>query len=133
MINDHKFADGEKLNIVGHSHGGNVGILASEMTDKQVDNLVTLGTPNRLMYQPNKNKIENHINVYSRFDLAQKAAEIGDPVGIVGNNDSRKFSGAENIGVGLRAGIFPRGSHTNLWQNSSVWSLVNTKADSLKK
>ena len=126
MINDpnYVYKDGEKLNIVAHSHGGNIAILASRETDRKIDNLVTLGTPNRTVYQPSEGKIVNHINVYSRFDVWQNAGEWGDPLTASGV-DERKFDGATNIGVGLRAGILPRGSHTNLWQNESVWSLVD--------
>lgn len=126
MINNHQFTEGEQLNIVGHSHGGNVGILAGQLIDRKVDNLVTLGTPVRTVYQPNSGNVSNHINVYSRFDGVQKLGETGDPLSVSGT-DPRQYSGADNIGVGLRAGIFPRGSHTNLWENKSVWSLVDTR------
>lgn len=125
MINNYQFADGELLNIIGHSHGGNVGILASALIDRQVDNLVTLGTPVRTVYQPSTN-VSNHINVYSRFDKVQRLGEVGDPLTVTGI-DPRLYSGANNVGVGLRAGIFPTKSHTNLWQNKSVWSLVDSR------
>ncbi|MDA8597157.1 RHS repeat-associated core domain-containing protein [Candidatus Pacebacteria bacterium] len=127
MINNHQFADGEQLNIIGHSHGGNVGILASQMIDRQVDNLVTLGTPIRTVYQPGGN-VSNHINVYSRFDRVQRAGEIGDPLTVTGI-DPRQYSGANNVGVGLRAGILPVRSHSNLWKKNSVWSLVNSRVN----
>lgn len=46
LIHDHKFADGEKLNIVAHSHGGNVVAEATqEGIGHNIDHVVTLGTP----------------------------------------------------------------------------------------
>jgi RHS repeat-associated protein len=132
LVNNYSFAEGEKLNIVGHSHGGNVVLTASQNPDmRQIDTLVTLGTPNRTNYQPSE-KVDRHINAYSRFDIVQKLGEWGDPLNVTGA-DSRKFDGAENVGVGLRAGVSPRGSHTNLWQNKSVWSKINKKLKSKKK
>jgi RHS repeat-associated protein len=131
-IKDYKFTVGEKLNIVGHSHGGNIAIMASQNPDvREIDTLVTLGTPNRTYYQPGA-KIKSHVNVYSRFDKIQRFGEIGDVFKVMGP-DLQKFDGAENFGVGLRAGIFPRSSHSNLWKASSVWSLVNKKLESKKK
>jgi pimeloyl-ACP methyl ester carboxylesterase len=52
FINNYQFAEGETLNIVAHSHGGNVAFLASQQVNRQINNLVTLGTPIR-EYQPN--------------------------------------------------------------------------------
>ncbi|MEK7539271.1 MAG: hypothetical protein AAB595_01340, partial [Patescibacteria group bacterium] len=95
---------------------------------RKIDTLVTLGTPNRTTYQPEK--IGLHLNLYSRFDVVQTLGEIGDPLSRKGG-DLRKFEGAENIGVGLRAGIFPKESHSNLWQNPSVWSLADKKIKSI--
>jgi pimeloyl-ACP methyl ester carboxylesterase len=57
MIDNHDFAGGDQLNIVGHSHGGNIGILVIQMTNRKIDNLVTLGTPMRSDYQPNSETI----------------------------------------------------------------------------
>ena len=132
MIKDHKFADGEKLNLIGHSHGGNIAILASKKTDKETDTLVTIGTPNRTTYQPNYEKIKQHFNVYSSFDKVQRLGEVGDPLRVIGPNP-RKFNGAENINAGLRAGVTPWNSHSNLRKKVSVWSLVDKKVYSKKK
>jgi len=125
FINQYNFSDGEQLNIVGHSQGGNIANLITSRVNHKVNNLVTLGTPVRSSAQPLGGNVGSHFNVYSRFDRIQRLGEIGDPLTITGV-DPRQYKGATNIGVGLRAGIFPRGSHTNLWQNSSVWSLVDS-------
>lgn len=45
FINSYPFALGERLNIVAHSHGGNVVKLASWSLNHLVDTFVTLGTP----------------------------------------------------------------------------------------
>ncbi|MCC7522577.1 VCBS repeat-containing protein [Candidatus Uhrbacteria bacterium] len=70
-VNNYQFADGEKLNLVGHSHGGNVANLVTGMVDRQVDNLVTLGTPVISGYSADRSNVKNHVNVYSGRDAVQ--------------------------------------------------------------
>jgi hypothetical protein len=69
---DKNIKPGEKLNIVAHSHGGN---LVKEYTNLNkafaIDNLVTLGTPQREDYKINKSMVKNYINAYSNDDLVQ--------------------------------------------------------------
>lgn len=72
MINGYDFAEGETLNIVGHSHGGNVAALLSNMLDRKIDNMVTLGTPVRGDYVFNESNIGNHVNAYSTKDFIQQ-------------------------------------------------------------
>ena len=81
MVENHKFKEGEKLNIVGHSHGGNVMKEFTQMYDgeKKVDNMVFLGTPHRKDYSldysdlsPNANKV----NLYDKGDMVQVFAGI---------------------------------------------------------
>lgn len=46
MIAEHKFAAGDKLNILAHSHGGNVALAASHRgLVHRIDNLITLNKP----------------------------------------------------------------------------------------
>lgn len=71
LVDNHDFAEGEKLNIVGYSHGGNVAIRYSNMSGRNIDNLVTLGTPVRSQYQPNYDRVKNHVNMYSNADGVQ--------------------------------------------------------------
>ncbi|MCX5695018.1 MAG: hypothetical protein NT014_07895 [Candidatus Omnitrophica bacterium] len=71
LINKYQFAEREKLNIVGYSHGGNIAFLASQgKLQHKIDNLVTLGTPIR-EYKPNMANISNLITAYSAFDRVQ--------------------------------------------------------------
>jgi pimeloyl-ACP methyl ester carboxylesterase len=50
FINGYQFAPGEPLNIVGHSHGGNVAIIAANnlRPGLKVTTLVLLGTPHNI-------------------------------------------------------------------------------------
>jgi alpha-beta hydrolase superfamily lysophospholipase len=39
----YKFAPGEKLNIIGHSHGGNIAAIYSDKSSaRKINNLITL-------------------------------------------------------------------------------------------
>ena len=145
-ISNYKFAEGEQLNIVGYSHGGNVGALVSQLTNRKIDNLVMLSTPVRQDYQPNYDMIGRHVNAYSNLDLGQTfgggqfsaTGIIGRLFGRVGTKigsalswgefgfAGRKFDGAENVNVTWQAfSLNPKKNHTNLWQKSSVWEKVN--------
>ena len=73
----------ERVNVIAHSHGGNVAFIASEMVG--IDTLVTLGTPIR-EYSPNLNNVNELINVFSVRDGVQPAgggsyAIFGDEFG----------------------------------------------------
>jgi hypothetical protein len=73
FINNYTFAEGEKLNIVAHSHGGNIVKVASLLINRQVDNLVTLGTPQNTDLAPINfhRAAKNHCNVSSLVDYKQ--------------------------------------------------------------
>jgi RHS repeat-associated protein len=63
-----------EINIVGHSHGGNVAIMAANILDEnniQVDNLITIATPARSEYTLNEGAVSNHVNIYSQADPIQ--------------------------------------------------------------
>jgi pimeloyl-ACP methyl ester carboxylesterase len=134
MIAGHKFAPGEKLNIVAHSHGGNVAFQASNELEHKIDNLVTLGTPIRSDYQPNSNAIGCHINVYSQFDGVQTMGGFTDTSMTIGfgaqvpvhrevGPAGRSVGSATNIeaGFGDKGGL---DSHSALWKNKAVWEKV---------
>ena len=57
------------VNVVAHSHGGNVAFMASQSAP--IDTMVTLGTPIVKNYQPNSKNVGLHINGYSPSDLIQ--------------------------------------------------------------
>lgn len=142
FINSYQFKPGEKLNIVGHSHGGNVALIASNKVNHSIDNLVTLGTPIRNEYQPDLNRIKNLVNIYSNTDGVQ--SKLG------GNNIStlakiysfvtanpilfalssmyevgsanRTMKGAQNINASdlIKSNSWGN-SHGQLINNSEVW------------
>jgi RHS repeat-associated protein len=59
----------EPINVVAHSHGGNVAFIASQFVN--IDNLVALGTPILGRYEPNVDNIGSLINIYSASDSVQ--------------------------------------------------------------
>ena len=70
-INQYEFAEGEELNIVGYSHGGNIAFLASQFNLKhKINNLVAFGTPIR-EYSPNMGNIDELYNIGSYSDWLQ--------------------------------------------------------------
>jgi len=111
---------GEPVNVVAHSHGGNVSAIAS--ADTQITNLVTLGTPVRGDYTFNHNNINTHIHGYSTNDLVQVNGDLDawhflyqfftPPAG-------REVPGAINVDTGVDTG--PLDSHTDLWRDLNTW------------
>lgn len=76
FINSYKLAEGEKINIVGHSHGGNVIKEASRQlnSDKKLSSVVFLGTPHRGSHKFNNGAVAGNaqlLNVYDTSDLIQ--------------------------------------------------------------
>lgn len=69
----HRFSTGDRLNVLAHSHGGNVALAASRLgLAHPIDNLVTLNKPTLLgvAYRPGKN-IGNFLNISARGDWTQ--------------------------------------------------------------
>jgi RHS repeat-associated protein len=130
LVANHKFAEGENLNIVAHSHGGNAVFSATQggLTHK-IDTLVTLGTPVRSDYPANTSLIGNHINVFSDFDSVQTHGGFAQSMGTWGVSRSevgpagRTIGSATNVEAGLPdlggAGVR---NHSALWQNTEVWT-----------
>jgi RHS repeat-associated protein len=114
---EHKFAEGERLNIVAHSRGGNVALHAMEKggLGRPVDTLVTLGTPVRADYGlvHNPRIVRQDICVYSWQDAVQSKG--GETLGIeAGLTYSRIRQGAINLSV-------PGASHSGL-HTPAVWT-----------
>ena len=137
IVRNHEFAPGEKLNIVAHSHGGNVVFQATkEGLEHKVDTLVTLGTPIRPDYQPNEEMIGEHIQVYSNNDEVQphggpgSLVPVGPLMGVTGEMGPAKrtldLPGVKN----LDASAYANG-HSELWQKTSTWT--NVVAPEIKK
>ena len=145
LIENYKFAPNEKLNIVGHSHGGNV---IREFTEiysaKSIDNIYFLGTPNHEAHNLDYSKLNNKpVNVYDRSDGVQW---IGSILG--GKTfDSRKLDNDKAINIrvdppnqfninllNVSLGTFfldqvkqeVYDDHTNL-DTKEVWNQVQTK------
>jgi RHS repeat-associated protein len=126
LIAGHDFAPGEKLNIVSHSHGGNVVAEATqEGLSHKIDTLVTLGVPVRSDYQFNESVISQHLNVYSNHDYVQRAGgmmiSVPTPYGSVPAEipAGRQVPGVQNLDATSTAS-----SHSNLWQQPQTWDQV---------
>jgi pimeloyl-ACP methyl ester carboxylesterase len=89
----------EPIRFVGHSHGGNIGILIANMLYDnlgiQTDTLITIGTPIRNEYQVKKGAVKQHINVYNDGDMTQLLG--GSSFLLIGAK--RTFNNATNIKV----------------------------------
>jgi RHS repeat-associated protein len=74
FVKGYKFAEGEPLNIIAHSHGGNVAIMAINLgLGHDVDNFVTLGTPSRTGYRlARPGDVANWVNLFNSHDGIQK-------------------------------------------------------------
>jgi RHS repeat-associated protein len=122
-IKDYKFAPGEKLNIVAHSHGGNLAIAAINLgLGRAVDNLVTLGTPSRDGYRLREpSDVRNWVNVFNSYDQVQIRGG--------GDFDSQfEFGGAARThpfahNVDWDVDFGPFGSHEAL-HSLSAWDFV---------
>ena len=100
IIENRSSDSNEPISIVGHSHGGNVGIEAAnimagmdELSGVEI-NLMTINTPVRDDYQlSDEASIKgSHINVY----------DSSDPVQIRGGNDPKQFTGTKTLHRGKK-------------------------------
>jgi hypothetical protein len=113
FVKNYTFKPGEQLNIVAHSHGGNVAFEASQSISHTIDNLVTLGTPIRGDYEPNMKNIANLVNVYSYNDGVQTS---GSGISIFSAlRTLPEQDGVKNVEAPEATG------HSDLWQNPNVW------------
>lgn len=65
----------ENLDIIAHSHGGNVSLLAAEFGLK-IRKLILLGTPIRTEYLPRLANVKKIENVFSTGDLIQRPGTL---------------------------------------------------------
>ena len=128
FIRSYKFAPGEQLNIIAHSHGGNVAIQAINMgLGRAVDNLITLGTPARNDY------ILSHPAASAPNFVA--ASNDADPIQANGGNSTwvphvgeagaagRDEPGAFNLRI--FTGLLPVPAlHSELHESEEVWKQV---------
>ncbi len=134
FISNYNFSEGEQLNIVAHSHGGNVAIEAiNSGLGRKVDTLLTLGTPvhDNYFLSDKDSTVVDFINVYHRSDNVQIAGKVAyPPMSIRG-----RFRHALEKAVNLRArgGNFYWSSNkfhswlrtSDAWNNSIKDQLVN--------
>lgn len=57
--------------VIGHSHGGTIGILASHLITRQIDVLFVLGTPVNKDQYPHMGHIQYFYNLFSLEDMIQ--------------------------------------------------------------
>jgi pimeloyl-ACP methyl ester carboxylesterase len=103
----------DPINLVAHSHGGNVAILATNMLAAEgikVENLVTIGTPVREYKLDKDVTVGQHVNVYNVYDNVQTGGG-----GILRVFGSRDFKGAENINAKDAKG------HSSMHKNQDIW------------
>ena len=129
LIDNYQFAEGEVLNIISHSHGGNVSIEAAnilaqrEICDsnnsnnsgnivpaaRNISNLVLLGTPSRSDYILDSSaSVDRFINIYSNDDRVQPVGGRIQDLGVADRERAEAF--AENFGfIGtINSGGSPR-------------------------
>ena len=151
-IASHPFKEGEKLNLIGHSHGGSVEKAFTNLYngDKKIDNMVFLGRPVRNDYQINYNIFDKNakiLNVYDNSDMVQRLGGSDiylspdglkiDRIGIGGRTiDNRRVVNIQvespNYGITLyptslfniKEQLFE--DHSNL-DTKNVWKQINDK------
>jgi hypothetical protein len=105
------------INIIGHSHGGNVAIIAAnilyEVYGIQLDNLVVLGTPQRDEYSLIPDAAKNFVSVFNYLDVVQTS----------GGNITEGYGSVNPFGV-LFGEIGPAGRIHPFAQNLDVTTWV---------
>ncbi len=128
FIRHYSFAPGETLNLVGHSHAGNVDIMAINMgLGRPVDNLVTLGTPSTNSYRlHDPNAVRNWVHLFNSFDQVQNHGGGHDEASIQAGPAARTHPFALNLRWDIDAG--PAGSHAIL-HTPAAWQQVRPHLD----
>ncbi|MFF2890592.1 cellulose binding domain-containing protein [Paenibacillus sp. NPDC057967] len=113
---------GEPIRLVGHSHGGNVAILITNLlADKglSVETLITIATPVR-EYQL-ETTVRQRINVYNEYDDVQISGGRKGNLLIA----NRQFNDAENVLVTMpayrRNTWYGVSNHSYMHSNKKVW------------
>ncbi len=123
----------DPIRLVGHSHGGNVSVIVTNMLageEVKVESLVTIATPVREYQLERDVSVGQHINVYNNSDQVQiRGGQVirqiahmivfGMAIGISAN---RTFDNAENINAKDAYDLFsPIDSHSSMHSNISIW------------
>jgi hypothetical protein len=112
----------EPVRITGHSHGGNVGIMAINILAKKgvkVETLITIATPVRGYKLEKDTQLGQHIHLYNTADEVQVNGGNAWLLGAAG----REFKNAENVKVKLSfwREFRPINSHSIMHGNMKVW------------
>jgi RHS repeat-associated protein len=128
FIKHYKFAPGEQLNIVAHSHGGNVAIWAiNQGLGRKVDNLITLGTPSIDAYRLNdRSLVGNWVHLYNKYDNVQNHGGGADDSPMQTGPAARTEPGADNVSWDVDLGPFA--SHEGL-HSPAAWDVAREYAD----
>ncbi|AXX85313.1 esterase/lipase family protein [Aliarcobacter skirrowii] len=135
FVENYEFKDGEPLNIIGHSHGGNVikDFTQFYQGDKKIDNVVFMGTPVRKDYPIDYSKFSENSsikNVYDTSDVVQKLGGSDVQFGVFGVNIDKIGMGDRNINnpkvqnIEVESGNHPKNSHSDL-DSKKVWEQFN--------
>lgn len=78
-IENYDFTEGEKLNLVGHSHGGNVIKVSTQNYegDKIIDSVYFLATPSREDYTINMDNISDAATLVNAYDRSELVDDLG--------------------------------------------------------
>ena len=116
----HKENPDEPIRLVGHSHGGSIAIMVSNMLaekEKKVDTLITVATPVR-EYKL-ETEVGQHIQVYNNRDSVQM--DMAGRMWLLGMAITRAFANAENV----RAKDGETGTkvqaHSTMHSNPDIW------------
>ena len=107
------------VTMIGHSHGGNVAILAANILkneyDTDVDNLVLMATPVLSKYKLDDDSKANVINVYNKNDVVQKFWAQFNTNGGGGkiSSQQRKEKGVHNILINIDGDVEVHGFQNN--------------------
>jgi RHS repeat-associated protein len=133
-----RLGDNEALNIVAHSHGGNVVKLYSQLAEARfINTLITLGTPQRCDYVINRSKVGKYLNIFSSSDLVQVSGggqiysaqhEMGpvgrtDPLAV--NIDANAIANSDLLGDARRISYNggQNATHSDL-HSSTIWNRI---------
>ncbi|ASM36878.1 filamentous hemeagglutinin family protein [Campylobacter sputorum bv. faecalis CCUG 20703] len=139
FVENYKFKEGEPLNLVMHSHGGNVGKDFTQFYegDKKIDNFIMLGTPVRDDYFINYDNFTenaNILNVYDSSDVVQVFGGIYNYKSYLLNKYSFGYiskitNGAKNIKIETPNNHWYDGligDHTNM-DSKPVWEQIKNE------
>ncbi|WP_438448068.1 DUF6531 domain-containing protein [Gorillibacterium sp. sgz5001074] len=123
----HKNNPDDPIRIVGHSHGGNVAILLTNLLAEKgmkVDTLITVATPVR-EYKLDT-EVGQHIQMYNNRDIVQMdmgGYDFGWKIfnAGFGSTTSRKFKGADNVRAKDNETGTKVEAHSNMHSNVNTW------------